>query len=36
MKGVEAVLQFLNVQHQQYHCGAFIGNHVDRQGIECK
>ena len=25
MKGVEAVLQSLNVQRQKYHGGAFIG-----------
>jgi len=28
--GVEAVLQSLNVQRQQYHGGAFIGNHVHK------
>ena len=28
VKGVEAALQSLNVRHQQYHGGAFIGNHV--------
>ena len=27
MKGVEAVLQSLNVKRQQYHGGAFIGKH---------
>ena len=30
VKGVEAVLQSLNVQRQQYHGGAFIGNHVHK------
>ena len=30
MKGVEAVLQSLNVKRQHYHAGAFIGNHVHK------
>ena len=30
MKGVEAALQSLNVQCQQYNGGAFIGNHVHK------
>ena len=30
MKGVEAVLQSLNVKRQQYHGGAYIGNHVHK------
>ena len=30
MKGVEAVLQSLNVKRQQYRGGAFIGNHVHK------
>ena len=30
VKGVEAALQSLNVQRQQYHGGAFIGNHVHK------
>ena len=30
MKGVEAVLRSLNVKRQQYHGGAFIGNHVHK------
>ena len=30
LKGVEAVFQSLNVQRQQYHRGAFIGNHVHK------
>ena len=30
VRGVEAVLQSLNVQRQQYHGGAFVGNHVHK------
>ncbi|KAL5463272.1 hypothetical protein EMCRGX_G032158 [Ephydatia muelleri] len=30
VKGVEAVLQSLNVKRQQYHGGAYIGNHVHK------
>ena len=30
VKGVEAALQSLNVQRQQYNGGAFIGNHVHK------
>ena len=30
MKGVEAVLQSLNVKRQQYHGGALIGSHVHK------
>ena len=34
MKGVEAVLQSLNVQRQQYHGGAFIGNHYTAKVLQ--
>ena len=30
MNGVEAALQSLNVQRQQYNGGTFIGNHVHK------
>ena len=30
MKGMEAALQSLNVQRQQYNGSAFIGNHVHK------
>ena len=37
VKGVEGVLQSLNVwQRQQYHGEAFIGNHVHKVNIAGK
>ncbi|KAL5496438.1 hypothetical protein EMCRGX_G012721 [Ephydatia muelleri] len=34
VKGVETALQSLNVQRQQYHGGAFVGNHVNKM-LQC-
>ena len=33
VKGVETALQSLNVQRQQYHGGAFVGNHACKQDV---
>ena len=30
VNSIETALQSLNVQHQQYHGGAFVGNHVNK------
>ena len=35
VKGVETALQSLNVQRQQYHGGAFVGNHVNKMLQVC-